>query len=265
MAHRRLGLMNILPALAGLLLITGCSKEAEQSLSFADAARMVDNAEIAVNVSSLSDVIIKRQGNYHLFDVRAAAEYANDHIKTAENITGSELLSDERLQTLNSGRNIYLYSSQSDKAAQLAVLLRAQGIAAYYLQGGYQAWTGMMVNVSSSSSSASAQAKQQAVACWFEGDYVANAGLVVKSGTKRGGYVPPLEPVGNEPRAAEDPLGLGLGLGLGPEGQRQPAAAEPQSSEDPLGLGLGIGLGPEELQKTGQPPAGGTLKIGEGC
>ena len=58
--------------------------------------------------------------------------------------------------------------------------------------------------------------RQQAVACYFAGDYVAAAGLAVKPQTQSAGYTPPLAPA--EPAASveevADPLGLGLGLGL---------------------------------------------------
>jgi hypothetical protein len=104
---------------------------------------------------------------------------------------------------------------------------------------------------------ASEQAKKQAVACWFEGDYVAAAGLTVKQTTPAGGYVPPLEPVTAE--AEEDSLGLGLGIGLGPE------EAQEKPQEDSLGLGLGLGLGPEDAQESEAAPTTGKLKIGEGC
>ena len=57
-------------------------------------------------------------------------------------------------------------------------------------------------------------ARQQAVSCWFEGDYVAAAGLAVKQDEVRpatGGFVPPLEPASPTHAEAVDPLGLGLG------------------------------------------------------
>jgi hypothetical protein len=98
-------------------------------------------------------------------------------------------------------------------------------------------------------------AKQQAISCWFEGDYVAEAGLTVKAPASAG-YIPPLEPV--KPAPEEDDLGLGLGLGLGPEELQQP-------EEDSLGLGLGLGLGPEDLQESKSECKDCTLKIGEGC
>jgi hypothetical protein len=126
-------------------------------------------------------------------------------------------------------------------------------VPAHYLVGGYQAWTDEMYGAAGEGT-ASEQAKKQAVACWFEGDYIAEAGLAVKSGT--GGYVPPLEPA--SAGSQEDSLGLGLGIGLGPATSEEP-------KEDSLGLGLGLGLGPEDAQESESSSGGGKLIIGEGC
>ena len=154
------------------------------------------------------------------------------------------------MQTLPSGSDILVYSDRSDKAAQLTTLLRLNDIQAFYLIGGYSQWQDNMNNTSgnpSSTTTAQTMAKQQAIACWFEGDYVATAGLVPKPTlAAASGYVPPLQPAANQ--QVTDELGLGLGLGLGPE---QPA--------DELGLGLGLGLGPEQTAPKGK------LNIGEGC
>jgi len=104
-----------------------------------------------------------------------------------------------------------------------------------FLNGGYIAWTRQMTNATNDSGKSPQElAKQQAVSCWFEGDYVAGTGLAVKS-AGNGGYVPPLEPI----KAAEE--------------------------DDPLGLGLGLGLGSEDISPPPSQPTGGTLNIGEGC
>ena len=119
------------------------------------------------------------------------------------------------------------------------MVMRTLGIPAYYLVGGYQAWKAGMQNVAAEGDPVQ-RAKKQTVACWFEGDYIEQAGLAVKP-AKSGGYVPPREPVNKTQE--EDSLGLGLGIGLG----------------------LGLGLGPEDAQKSKPPSGGGKLKIGEGC
>ncbi|MCW8964494.1 MAG: rhodanese-like domain-containing protein [Gammaproteobacteria bacterium] len=219
------------------LLISACDNNTglQQGQMLVQTARSIEKAETAISIDTLSDRIIKRQNDYQLFDVRPQADFNKGHIKTAKSVSGTELLSEQGIQGLNNGRQVYLYSGSSGRAAQLAILLRLQGVPAYYLSGGYSAWSRQMTNATNDpDKSATELARQQAVSCWFEGDYVPAAGLAVKT-TAGGGYVPPLEPV--QAAEEEDSLGLGLGLGLGPEGDLAPA---PQAT-------------------------GGTLRIGEGC
>jgi hypothetical protein len=106
-------------------------------------------------------------------------------------------------------------------------LLRLAGADARVLAGGHAAWE-TYLHPGSGSDSAAELARRQAAACWFEGDYLAEAGLVPKraaAAAAPAGFVPPLQPVEPAPAApADDPLGLGLGLGLGPPGSQAPAA-----------------------------------------
>ena len=219
------------------LLITACDDNSGQSQGqlLTQTVQSIANDETAISIETLSDRIIKRQNDYTLYDLRPQAAYDKGHIKTAKTVSGTALLSEQSMQELNTGRHIYLYSESSGRAAQLTTLLRLQGIPSYYLSGGYTAWLQQMSNASADSGKSPQElAKQQAVSCWFEGDYVPAAGLAVKT-SAGGGYVPPLEPV----QAAEE--------------------------EDALGLGLGLGLGPEEDLAPALRAAGGTLRIGEGC
>lgn len=233
------------------ITVSGCEQNAD-TVQLAETARLIQKSQIAVSVDSLTDAIIKRQENYRLIDLRSADQYDAGHIRTSQNMSPVELLSQEHVNKLKSGRDIYLYSETSDQAAQTAALLRTQGVPAYYLEGGHQAWSNAM-HTTAGKGTASEQAMKQAVACWFEGDYVAEAGLAVR--TVAGGYVPPLEPVSAS--AEDDALGLGLGIGLGPE--------ETEQKNDSLGLGLGLGLGPEDSQNDESSSSGGKLIIGEGC
>ena len=236
------------------IFITACSQQTDnnnEAISLTGTS--VSKGDTVITVDQLSDRIIKQQGDYALYDIRSREAFDRAHIKTAQSSSVEQLLTDSN--ELPPGKDILLYSSQSDKAAQLAALLRVQGINAFYLAGGYGQWQQRMDNVAgspSSDSSAQAMAKQQAISCWFEGDYVATAGLFPKvpptqqATQQSGGYVPALKPVTQG--ETTDELGLGLGLGLGPE--------EPT---DELGLGLGLGLGPEKTAPKGK------LNIGEGC
>lgn len=245
----------IIGILTTALAVTACEKPAvSTNENLAKSGAAIINGEMTVTVEQLSDRIIKQHNDYALFDIRSIAQFEKGHIKTAQQARIAQLLSD--VETMATGKDIIVYSSQSGTAAQLATLLRVSGSNAFYLNGGYEKWQQQMQNVSDTASDISdarEMAKQQAISCWFEGDYVATAGLTPKVNPAQiaktsGGYVPPLKPVtSNE----HDELGLGLDVGLGPEDE----------ASDALGLGLDMGLGPE-LEA---PKKKHKLNIGEGC
>ena len=245
----------IIGLLATAFTLIACEKATvgtHENLAKAGAA--IVNNEMAVTTEQLSDRIIKQHNDYALYDIRSMAAFEQGHIKTAKLARIAQLLSD--VETIAAGKDIIVYSSLSETAAQVATLLRVSGRNAFYLDGGFEKWHQQMKNVSgtpSDSSEAQQMAKQQAISCWFEGDYIAAAGLTPKvkpsqSAKSQGGYVPPLDPVTN---GEGDELGLGLDLGLGPA----------EETSDALGLGLELGLGPDDAL----PKKKHKLNIGEGC
>jgi rhodanese-related sulfurtransferase len=252
-------------------LISACtppdSGRAEVGQNMMDrVARAIARGEDRIGIESLADRIIARRDGFVLVDIRPEGDYSAGHIEGARHLSVTSLLSARGRAGLPGNRAVILYSVDGSEAAQAAALLRLAGVDAYSLDGGYAAWRRYMAGPTGTPkdvAEARAMAKQQAVACYFQGEYVVDAGLAVKTG---GGYTPPLEPVQSAP-AQNDPLGLGLGLGLGPESvQPRPQQQATPAPADPLGLGLGLGLGPDGA--SAPPPSGGTsgkLNIGEGC
>ena len=215
------------------ILISGCSQPADNAEAIRLTASSINNGQLVISTDQLSDRIIKQRNDYVLYDIRNNTDFEAGHIKTAQSASVSQLMADTN--KLPRGKDMLVYSANGEQAAQLATLLHLQGINAFYLSGGYSQWQQQMTDAEGSASTedeARQLAKQQAVSCWFEGDYVATAGLVpkVQPAQQAGGYVPPLEPVMTE------------------------------EASDDLGLGLGLGLGPEDI-----PAARGKLNIGEGC
>jgi rhodanese-related sulfurtransferase len=249
------------------LALAGCApnKDAQAGIdpeALDQVARAIEREEDRITPQALADRLIKRSRDFVLYDLRSAFEYEQDHIDTAQNVLLPVLISAKGREALPVDQRVIVYSADGSASAQAAALLRVAGVDAYALAGGYDAWLRYIAGPTGTPANAAearAMAKQQAVACYFQGEYVADAGLAVKTG---GGYTPPLKPAQSAPAEA-DPLGLGLGLGLGPE------SAQPQPQEapaDPLGLGLGLGLGPESGSTPS--PGGATpgkLNIGEGC
>lgn len=215
------------------ILIGGCSQPSDNTEAIKLTASSINKGQLVITTDQLSDRIIKQRGDYALYDIRNSKDFEAGHIKTAQSASVSQLMAGTN--NLPQGKDILVYSANGEQAAQLVSLLHLTGINAFYLSGGYSQWQQQMTDAEGSPSTegeARQLARQQAVSCWFEGDYVATAGLVpkVQPVQQGGGYVPPLEPVMSE------------------------------EETDDLGLGLGLGLGPED-----EPAARGKLNIGEGC
>jgi len=256
-------LRKFTPGLAvTLLILAGCtpqpSSEEGMQQQIENLSQGIARQQYAVQANELADRVIAQRNDHLLIDLRSDA---TGHIKTAQSRSPAELLSPQGLENLPVGRDIILVSENGGEAAQTALLLRISGLNAFYLDGGYAAWARNLGNASGKAATpdeAAAMARQQAVSCWFEGDYVAEAGLTVRSQSASKGYTPKLKPV-----TRNDTLGLGLGLGLGPQ---QPEKAKPaqKPANDSLGLGLGLGLGPKPVEPAKQKPRP-KLLIGEGC
>lgn len=219
-------------------------------------ARQIIRGEDHVTVEELSDRIIKARSDYMLIDLRPAEQFAERHIDTAVHMPLSELVTPDVLAGLPEDRAVIVYSNSTTNAAQAATILRLSGIPAYSLIGGYNHWAAYMtdpVAAGIAEHDARQQAKYDAVRCFLEGEYVAEAGLVVKQ-PAGAGFTPPLTPV-EEDQPVEDPLGLGLGLGVDTGAQTE--------SQDPLGLGLGLDTGKHAGPGVGSKRKG--LRIGKGC
>jgi rhodanese-related sulfurtransferase len=216
-------------------------------------ARTIAAEQDHVTVPELADWMIKDQRDHELVDIREAAEFQEGHIENARHIPLAALMSDASLAALPRGRKIVVYSNGTAHAAQAALLLRLVERDAYALLGGFNHWQAYLNDPQTAGVAEMdpiQRARYQAVACFFAGDYLAEAGLVPQV---------PAPSVAPNPAAsgAADPLGLGLGLGLGsqevrgaPPGGGSPAPQAPPA--DPLGLGLGLGLGGEAAKSLQQ-------------
>ena len=252
-------LTKLAPGLSILLLaLAGCSPQSPSGdglqQQLATLSQGITRQQYAVQATDLADRVIKQRNDHLLIDLRSDT---TQRIKTAIVANPADLLATPGQTDLPAGRDLILVSENGGQAAQTALLLRLQGSNAFYLDGGYQAWANALGNVQdkpATADEAAAMARQQAVSCWFEGDYVAAAGLVVKTPAAAKGYTPQLKPV-----KQGEALGLGLDLGLGPQPATQ-GSAQQEPAGGNLGLGLGLGLGPQPAAKP-RPK----LLIGEGC
>jgi rhodanese-related sulfurtransferase len=246
----RPGMMQHLLATVGIgciVMLGGCADSDDRApgvvAGIEDVIPVLAAGEGHLDAQQLAALIMAGHEPVEVIDLRASQVFAAGHIKGARNLSLPQLLSEPERQGLG-GRGVpVLISEHGVVAAQASALLRLYDIGSIVLVGGYQAWREYLrpeVGEASSLSKAAAQqrAARQAAACWFEGDYVATAGLTPRvpasatpSSGQSEGYMPPLQPAA-------------------------PAQA------DPLGLGLGLGLGPADVQT---PPPRPQLKVREGC
>ena len=245
-------------ALLAAAVLAGCTDRAQVDVAgrAAALAKVVAAEQDHVTVPELADWIVKDQRDYELLDIREPADFEAGHIKDARHVPLAALLSDASLVALPPGRKVVVYSNGTAHAAQAALLLRLVDRDAYALLGGFNHWQAYLNDPEKAGVAEMdprERAQYQAVACYFAGDYVADAGLQVRGAAA---VVAPDRPGS----AAADPLGLGLDLGLGTDevtGAGGGGQAEPPPAADPLGLGLDLGLGGEaarSLQREAVPP-----------
>jgi len=226
-------------------LVAGCSDkpEVDRVGQAAALAQVIAQEQDHVSVAELADWIIKDQRDFELVDLREPSEFEAGHIDTARNIPLAALLSEDSLAALPAARKVVIYSNGTAHAAQAALLLRLADREGYALLGGYNYWKAYHHDPASAGVAEMdpvRRAQYQAVSCFFEGDYVAQAGLVPKDPRS------PKAPEAGSAAAESDPLGLGLGLGLGSEEVKEARdKGGDKAAADPLGLGLEHGLGGE--------------------
>ena len=237
--------LSVLVMTLAVLGISACTGDAQTDLSTraASLAQMAAAGDDHVTVQELSDWLIKDRRDFELVDIRETREFDVAHIEGARHIPLAALLSEQALSSLPVGRTIVVYSNGSAHAAQAALLLRLAGREALALLGGYNYWHAYLNDPEKAGVAemdAAQRAQYQAVACYFAGEYLADAGLVPESGR----IAAPTTSSAAQQTGNADALGLGLGLGSDQVQQLElPSTAPGPATEqaDPLGLGLGLG------------------------
>ncbi|MCP4406705.1 MAG: rhodanese-like domain-containing protein [Gammaproteobacteria bacterium] len=246
---------HLITMLFATLTVVGCGGEAQTDLSGTAArfAQMVVDGEDHVTVNELTDWLIKDRRDFELVDIREQEDFTAGHIKGARHIPLATLLADKSLEDLPAAGKIVVYSNGSAHAAQAALLLRLMGRDALALLGGYNYWQAYLndpVKAGVAEMDPVQRAQYQAVSCYFQGDYLAAAGLMPKGS----GQVGAPEQVEG---AAADALGLGLDLGVGEvQAMDLPGSTQAPVPEmvDELGLGFGLGGDAGELLGTPEQP-----------
>ncbi len=102
-----------------------------------ELAMIVDNKVDHIDVTELTDWIMKRSADYRLIDLRSEQEYRDYHIPTSENIPTAKITDANFSHT----EKLVLYSEGGIHSAQAWFLLRSKGYkAVYILFGGLEEW-----------------------------------------------------------------------------------------------------------------------------
>lgn len=110
-------------------------------------SKMIVDREDHITAEQLGHLIIDKDPDYILIDLRTADDYQKYHINSAMNIPLEKLLLPETLQQLDRDKLLILYSNGGTHAAQAWVLLYEEGIRnATVLLGGLNYWVDVYTN-----------------------------------------------------------------------------------------------------------------------
>lgn len=110
-------------------------------------SRMIVEREDHITAEQLGKLIIDKDPDYIIIDVRGKDEYEKYHINSAVNIPLDKLFIPETLELLDQEKLLILYSNGGTHAAQAWVLLHEKGIRnATVLLGGLNYWVDVYSN-----------------------------------------------------------------------------------------------------------------------
>jgi hypothetical protein len=197
---------HLLVAACVPLALAACGERAQRdpgAATFADLASAIIHRQDQVGADTLADWIIQGKHDFMLVDVRPQEAFAAGHIQSAQSMPLSYLVERRTISGLPRDRRLILYSNGNREAAQAVVMLRLAGLNAYALLGGYEFWTQHVLHPELPADAGDDEIlhfrKQQAVACYFAGNYKGGTGQ--PQAPAAAGFTPPVHgaPPSREP------------------------------------------------------------------
>jgi rhodanese-related sulfurtransferase len=162
------------------LTITACGGSASSDTAYKQLTQAIIHGQDQVGADELADWIVKGKRDFVLLDVRPQSEFTAGHIESAQSLPLTYLVEPKTLAGLPQDRKLILYSNGNRKASQAAVMLHLAGFNAYSLLGGYEFWTQRVLHPNLPANAGNDEIlkfqKQQAVACYFSGNYKGGTG-----------------------------------------------------------------------------------------
>lgn len=186
------------------LILAGCGNQgAGEATELQQLARAIIHRQDQVSADELADWIVQGRRDFVLLDVRPLESFAAGHIQSAQSMPLTYLVERQTLSRLPRDRMLVLYSNGNREAAQAMVMLRLAGLDAYALLGGYEFWSQHVLHPELPADAGDDEIlsfrKQQAVACYFAGNYKGGEGQ--PQAPTAAGFTPPVHAVAPPTRA----------------------------------------------------------------
>jgi rhodanese-related sulfurtransferase len=164
-------------------VLGGCNHQGAgqgEAAGFQQLARAIIHRQDQIGVDTLADWILQGRRDFVLLDIRSQEAFAAGHIQSAQSMPLTYLVERQTMGRLPRNRMLVLYSNGNREAAQAVVMLRLAGLDAYALLGGYEFWSRHVLHPELPADAGDDEIlrfrKQQAVACYFAGNYKGGAG-----------------------------------------------------------------------------------------
>jgi len=143
---KQFGVFTLL--LIGLILaFSPVNSNLKSNESAVEIAKQIVSKEDHISAEELGHMIIDKDPDFLVIDVRSEEDYNIFHIKPSLNIPMEKLLEQEILDELDDEKLIILYSNGGTHAAQAWVLLQQQGFEnSTVLLGGLNYWVDVYTN-----------------------------------------------------------------------------------------------------------------------
>jgi len=138
----------IIAIILGLILaFSPLDKEPVATIQFEKLAESISNRSDHITAEQLGQLIIDKDPDFQIIDIRDQSEYDKFHIQSAINIPLQTLFTNENLEFIDPEKLVILYSNGGTHAAQAWVLLQQMGYTnTTVLLGGLNYWVDVYTN-----------------------------------------------------------------------------------------------------------------------
>lgn len=144
--NRQIAVYTALLLAVIMLFLPGTDRN-RYSFKPGELAASILAGEDQVSAADLADWIIQGRSDLLIVDIRSEADFEKGSIKSSLNIPLAKLLERSTIDTeLPESKTVVLYSNGDSHSHQAWLILKAAGVNAYVLQGGFNRWTEVVLN-----------------------------------------------------------------------------------------------------------------------